>query len=77
MEGVTTDEGLAILNRSGYLKKTMSYIMEKIDFYLNHRAYEKLEIGVLVFSNEFGELGRIGDIEGILKKTEVWKEEKQ
>ncbi len=77
LESVTTDEGLEILNRSGYLKKTMNDVMEKIDFYLNHRAYEKLEIGVLVFSNEFGELGRIGDIEGMLKKTEVWKEEKQ
>lgn len=77
MEGITTDEGLSILKRHGYLEKTMSYIMEKIYFYLNHRAYDQLEIGVLVFSNEFGELGRVGDIEALLKKTEAWKEEKQ
>lgn len=77
LECVTTDEGISILKKSGYLEKTMNHIMEKIEFYLNHRAYQKLEIDVLVFSNECGELGRIGDIETMLKKTEAWREEIQ
>ncbi|MGN0335555.1 MAG: cobalt-precorrin-5B (C(1))-methyltransferase CbiD [Lachnospiraceae bacterium] len=76
LESVTTDEGLSVLKRYGYLEKTMSCVMGKIDFYLNNRAFHRLEIGVLVFSNEHGELGRSGDVEGLLKKTKAWMEER-
>ena len=75
LDGVTTDEGLAVLKQAGYLEATMNQIMEKIKFYLNHRAYGNLELACLVFSNEFGELGRFGDVEGLLKKTDAWQEE--
>ena len=47
----------------------MKYIMEKIEFYLNNRAYQNLELATLVFSNELGELGRFGDVESLLRKT--------
>lgn len=75
LEAVTTDEGLAILKQHGYLESTMKHIMEKIKFYLNNRAYQNLELATLVFSNELGELGRFGDIEGLLRKTDAWREE--
>ena len=48
---------------------------KKIEFYLNNRAYQNLELAALVFSNELGELGRFGDIEGMLRKTDAWKED--
>ena len=73
MKGITTDEGIEILAQYGYLNPTMEHIMERIKFYLNHRAYEKLELACLVFSNVHGELGRFGDVEGMLKKTDAWK----
>ncbi len=76
LEAVTTDEGLVILKQHGYLEMTMKYIMEKIEFYLNNRAYQKLELVALVFSNELGELGRFGDVECLLQKTNAWKKEK-
>lgn len=75
LDAVTTDEGLAILKQHGYLEKTMKYVMEKIEFYLNNRAYQNLELATLVFSNELGELGRFGDVEGLLRKTDAWREE--
>lgn len=75
LDAVTTDEGLSILKQHGYLEKTMKYVMEKIEFYLNNRAYHNLELAVLVFSNELGELGRFGDVEGLLRKTDEWREE--
>lgn len=75
LDAVTTDEGLSILKQHGYLEKTMKYVMEKIEFYLNNRAYHNLELAVLVFSNELGELGRFGDVEGLLRKTDAWREE--
>ena len=75
LSAVTTDEGLNLLKQHGYLEKTMQYVMEKIEFYLNNRAYGNLELSCLVFSNEFGELGRFGDIEGMLRKTDAWREE--
>lgn len=74
LEAVTTEDGLSILKRSNDLEKTMEEVMKKIEFYINHRAYEKLELGILVFSNELGELGRVGNIEALLKKADVWKE---
>lgn len=75
LESVTTDEGLAVLKQHGYLETTMKYIMEKIEFYLNNRAYQNLELATLVFSNELGELGRFGDVEGLLRKTNACREE--
>lgn len=75
LDAVTTDEGLSILKQHGYLEKTMKYVMEKIEFYLNNRAYHNLELATLVFSNELGELGRFGDVEGLLRKTDAWREE--
>ena len=75
LDAVTTDEGLSILKQHGYLEKTMKYVMEKIEFYLNNRAYHNLELATLVFSNELGELGRYGDVEGLLRKTDAWREE--
>lgn len=76
LEAVTTEEGLSLLEKQGLLEETMRQMMKKIEFYIDHRAYGKLELGILVFSNEQGELGRIGHIEELLKKADAWKENK-
>ena len=74
LAAVTTEEGLTILKKKGYLDQTMEPIMKKIHFYLNNRAYGNLELGILLFSNVYGELGRIGDVEGLLQKSKAWME---
>lgn len=68
LKAVTTDEGLKLLQRENLLEPTMKGIMERIYFYLDHRAYGNLELGVIVFSNELGELGRIGSVETLIEK---------
>lgn len=62
MEAVTTEEGLRILKDNGYLEKTMEIVLKKVYYYLEKRSYGKCRIAVVLFSNEFGELGRIGDL---------------
>lgn len=70
LQAVTTDEGLRILKDAQLLEQTMKGIMKNIQYYLNHRAYEKLRFGILVFSNEFGELGRIGEVEALIEEIQ-------
>ena len=54
---ITTDEALALYKEWGILDKVMPLIIDKILYYLDHRAYGKIEFGVVLFSNEFGLLG--------------------
>ena len=65
----TTDVAIEILKSNGLLEPVMSEITKKIMFYLNKRADNKTEIGVIVFSNEFGVLGKSENAEGILEEA--------
>lgn len=67
LEAVTTDEGLAVLKRAGWLERTMGQVMERVHFYLDHRAYGHLKIGVIAFSNELGALGKAGPVEELIR----------
>lgn len=64
----TTDEALSVLKKYGYLEKTMKEIMERIQFYLDHRSYEQILLGAVVFSNEHGYLGETRDAKELIKK---------
>lgn len=64
----TTDEALDVLEKYGYLEKTMEEIMERIQFYLNHRSYEQILLGAIVFSNVHGYLGQTADADKLIKK---------
>lgn len=75
LEAVTTEEGLRILQKHGYLETTMKNVMEKIEFYLNNRAYGNLKLSCLVFSNELGELGRFGEVDEFLHLSGARKED--
>lgn len=54
----TTDEALTVLKNHGILEKAMKILMEKIQFYLDHRSYHQILLGAVVFSNEYGYLGQ-------------------
>ena len=43
--------------------------MEKIDYYLNKRGGEELEIQCIVYSNKFGLLGQTERAEEFLKEA--------
>lgn len=67
----TTDEALETLKKNGILQPTMAEIMKKIQFYLNHRSYEQILLGAVVFSNEFGYLGQTKDAEELIRKIKT------
>ena len=61
LEAGTTAEALAVIDRYGILEETMAIVMEKIQFYLDHRSYEQILLGAVVFSNVYGLLGQTRD----------------
>ena len=47
----TTDEAIDILEKYQILQKTMKEILDRIQFYLNHRSYEQIRLGSVIFNN--------------------------
>ena len=45
--------------------------MKKIDCCMNRRAWNRLKIGAVVFSNVYGELGRTKDADELLARLEA------
>lgn len=71
LKTITTEEGLGLLKSAGLLKPAMEWATERIHYYLNHRAYDRVKIGAVVFSNEFGLLGETAyapELKELLKK---------
>ena len=54
----TTDEALHVLDRYHILQKAMEDVTRHIQFYLDHRSYQQILLGAVIFSNEFGYLGQ-------------------
>ncbi|MDO5293013.1 MAG: cobalt-precorrin-5B (C(1))-methyltransferase CbiD [bacterium] len=71
---VTTDEALHVLEDAGILTETMNIIMEKIEFHLKRRAYDGMEIGAIVFSNQFGLLGKTSTTDRLIKQLRTQQE---
>ena len=67
----TTEEAVELLKNYGILKEVMQSVIEKIQFYLDKRAYDKLEIGVIVYSQEEGILGKTENADGLLKHLQM------
>ena len=64
----TTDEALDILNRYQIIQQTMKEILDRIQFYLNHRSYEQILLGAVIFSNTCGYLGQTADAAELIEK---------
>lgn len=58
LDSITTEQSLDILKDAGVMEKTMEQITPRVHYYLNKRAGENLSVGVILFSNVYGELGR-------------------
>ena len=63
LDCLNTEEALALLQESGKLQEVMDYAMERICFYLDKRAGQRLEIACVMYSSEFGELARSREAE--------------
>lgn len=71
LDTITTDEALAVIQREGLLEPVMKEITDRVEYYLNHRAYDRLLLGAVLFSNEYGYLGetrRAGELAELLKE---------
>ena len=72
---VTTDEALDRFSEEDR-QRVMSCIMEKIEKYLTYRAPEEMKIGALVYSNQYGILGKTEQADKLMKAC-VRKSEKE
>lgn len=66
MDCITTDEALEILKEKGLLEPVMKRLMERMEFYVDHRSGKSLERGILTFSLEQGVLGESSDVRRLL-----------
>ena len=63
---VTTEEAVGLLVSCGKKDAVMEDLVERIMFYLNKRAAGRMAVEVILYSNEFGELGKSARAEAFL-----------
>ena len=66
MDCITTDEALDILKEKGLLEPVMKRLLERMEFYVDHRSGKSLERGILTFSLEQGVLGESTDVRRLI-----------
>ena len=68
------DEAVRVLREDGIDLKTLDLVSHRIDHNLEVRAYkackigQNFEIGAMMFSKEYGLLGKTAGADGLLKK---------
>lgn len=67
-ECISTDAAYEIVKREGVAKEFMEMVMEKIQYYLKKRAADRFEIECIVFSNEYGLMGKTAGAEDLLNE---------
>lgn len=82
LDTITTDEALAVIKAEGLFQPVMKELTDRILYYLNHRAYDRMLLGAVLFSNEHGYLGEtdhVKELEKLLKeqKSLITKEEQK
>lgn len=68
MACTTTEEVLRLLDENNIMKVTMERVVDRAAYYMNHRAGQSLQIEVLTFSHEYGELGRTKNFSNMIEK---------
>lgn len=71
LDTLTTEEAVALLEQYGLKEAVMPLIVERIIYYLDHRSYGKLELGLVLFSNEHGLLGMTENVQDMIGKLEI------
>lgn len=68
LECVSCDDGIKILNESGLTEAVMARLIAAIQYNLQYRAGEQLEMGCATFSKEYGMLGKSSNAEDLTRK---------
>lgn len=66
LDCATCDDALRILKETGFYEQTLLRLTERVAFHLNHRGGEELQTGAILFSKEYGILGRSNDANDLL-----------
>ncbi len=62
----TTDDAIDLLKAYGIFPEVMDKLMHRIEWHMRHRVMDKLEIGILTFSNKHGLLGKTDNADNML-----------
>lgn len=68
---ITTDEAIEVLVEEDIRHASMQEVANKARYYMTKRSYENLEIGVILFSNQFGLLAKTGNANELLSYMDV------
>ena len=64
---VTTDDAIKIIDASGVRDDVMDKIIKKALFYKNNKLRSDIEVGIIMFSNVYGILGKSDNVCDMLK----------
>lgn len=68
MNCVTTEEAIATLDAVNLREETLKSLLKKLDFHIKERTRHQIEIGAIIFSNQYGYLGETRDVQKLLGK---------
>lgn len=71
LECVTTEDAVSILIKENILKEVMKDVLDRIMFFLNKRAGDKIETGCMIYSNQFGLLAKTENAEDLIRQCKV------
>jgi cobalt-precorrin-5B (C1)-methyltransferase len=71
LDCITTDEAIGRIEDLSVRRMTMQIIADKVQFYMKKRSYDRLEIEVVIFSNEFGLLAKTSKADKLLSAIDA------
>ena len=79
LNAAVTEEGVRLIEQEGKREEAMAYVMERIMFYLDKRTTEatqrtaqgKMEIGCIMYSNDFGLLAQSSNAHALLSELQL------
>lgn len=65
---VACDDALRVLREEGLYEAALARLTERVEFHLKAKAGGDMEIGAILFSKVYGELGRTADADALLRR---------
>lgn len=62
---VTTEDAISVLDEAGIREETLQSILNRLDIRIKERVHHSMEIGAIIFSNQYGYLGETADAQEI------------
>lgn len=72
LESITTDEALERLEQEKLIGPVCDNLLDKIYFYVDKRAFGRLELGIILYSNVYGLLGTAGEVPELLDRVKEY-----